>query len=388
MIQRRFGDGATDNVIGVHPSWPACNRGAARVVAALLILFAAPSCGSVPDDRPAASGTSGGPSTATSSTTGAGGANTGTAGATGTGGTTPLDDCSAPTTTVLADKQEQITSVALDAETVYWGNQDLDANRILTIPKAGGNVAILATTPQPSTNLVVDDTRVYWSEDTGDTTTIYSVAKASGPSTPAQLAMTTTGACSGLSVDSDHVYWASGHRIYSLPKSGGAAPTEFVKPSPVMNYDRRGVLADHDRVYWLEGNARIVSLPRSGVGPQHITSLVSHAHRFVIGAYEFYLGDPLGVPQDSGELFATPKDGGAGTVLVGAMDGVVEIAVNSSCVYWTTSQNGIRLQAVPALGGDPVTLAQVGASGAVIAADESGVYWGERDTHRLMRAIK
>jgi hypothetical protein len=356
------------------------------LVGAALLCLAATACGTVTDDHAAASssmtGGPGGASGGTNSTTGEGGASA----SSGTGG---ADACALPTITLLADQQETVTWIALDATSVYWGDQGPDANQIRTIPKAGGSVAVLATTEQPPGNLAVDDTHVYWSEDVGVTTTLYSIAKTGGPSAPKQLAMTGAGACSGLSVDADTIYWSAGPWIFSLPKGGAPAPTEFAMPDLVQDIDRRAVLADQDRVYWLEGNKLIVSVPKkSGSSPKKVFPLYNSARRFVVGEYAIFLGDPFGTPQDSGELVAVPKNGGAPTVLVAANEGVPEIAASSSCVYWTTSQNGNRLRAIPKLGGDPLTIAPVGGAGAVIAADESGVYWGERESHKLMRATK
>jgi hypothetical protein len=355
---------------------------------ATILCLAAAACGTVTDDHSAASsaagssmtGGSGGASSGTNSTTGEGGASA----SSGTGG---ADDCARPTIALLADKQETVTWIALDATSVYWGDQGPDSNQIRTMPKAGGSVAVLATTQQPPGNLAVDDTHVYWSEDVGVTTTLYSIAKAGGPSAPMQLAMTGTGACSGLSVDADTIYWSAGPWIFSLPKGGAPAPTEFAMPDPVQDIDRRAVLADQDRVYWLEGNNRIVSVPKSGSSPKKVFPLYNSARRFVVGEYAIFLGDPFGTPQDSGNLVAVPKNGGEPTTLVAGNEGVPEIAASSSCVYWT-SQKSNRLRAVPKLGGDPLTIAQVGGAGAVIAADESGVYWGERESHKLMRATK
>ena len=144
----------------------------------------------------------GGASSATDATSGAGGT---TSGGSGSGGASGASDCSAPTITVLAPKQEQITSIALDATNVYRGNQDFDGSRIRTTPKTGGLFTVLATTQYPPKNLAVDDTHVYWSEDLGVKSILYSVAKAGGPSAPQQLAVTTDSGCYGLSLDQDHV---------------------------------------------------------------------------------------------------------------------------------------------------------------------------------------
>ena len=288
-----------------HSVWTGSARRAIPAGAAIVCLTAA--CGSVADGRSAtASSTNAGPggaSSATNSTASAGGANSG---ASGSGGASAVDDCSAPTITVLAPKQEQITSIALDATNVYWGNQDFDGSRIRTMPKAGGLFTVLATMQYLPANLAVDDTHVYWSEDHGATSMLYSVAKAGGPSAPQQLAVTTDSGCLGLSLDQDHVYWTGDGWIYSIPKSGNASLTELVQPDPGDPYGRRSVIARNDRLYWLESQTRVVSMPKSGGVPTVLAAVAFDSARFAMDDDRIYVGG-LGGRRDRGNCSRSPR---------------------------------------------------------------------------------
>jgi hypothetical protein len=84
-------------------------------------------------------------------------------------------------------------------------------------------------------------------------------------------------------------------------------------------------------------------------------------------------GSSLGAFAALGALFPAPSSGMSSWI----------------CVYWTTTRQSVNhLRAVPKIGGDPITIAPVDMFGEVIAADDTGVYWGERETHRLMRATR
>jgi hypothetical protein len=361
-------------------------------IAASAALVAA-GCASVVDKSDVASGAvggmadgTGGASSPTNSTVGEGSA---AQGPTGSGGAGGPEDCTAPKVALLAAKQEWVTSIALDATNVYWGNKDLDANRIRTMPKAGGAVTVLVTTKEPPLNFAVDDTHVYWSEDHDVKTTLYSIVKTGGPSAPNVLAVTANSGCTGLSLDDDRVYWSGGAWIFSVPKDGSASLTELAKPDAMSIDDRHGLIADHDGLYWLESSTHISTMAKTGSAPMVLASLAIHAQGFAMDETRFYLGDPFVPPQGTGQLLALPRAGGTPMPLVTDLDGVFKIAATASCIYWTTgSQPVSQLRAVPKSGGNSIPIAQVDMFGGIIAADESGVYWGERENHQLMRATK
>ena len=88
-------------------------------------------------------------------------------------------------------------------------------------------------------------------------------------------------------------------------------------------------------------------------------------------------------------MLSVPTAGGPEAVLVADEEGVYQIAATSSCLYWTTAYlKENHLRAMPKSGGDPISIAPIDNQIQAIAADASGVYWGERDNHRLMRATK
>jgi hypothetical protein len=360
---------------------------------AALLCLAATACGTVTDDRSSASsaaassmtGGPGGASSGTSSTTGEGGAGA----SSGTGG---ADDCAAPKITVLASKQEWILSIALDDTYVYWGTQYLDGNWIRRMPKAGGVVTDLLATQGAPWHLTVDATRLYWAESTGsDTplkTTIYSMDKSGGASVPQVLAITSGGACTCVSLDQDQVYWSDSEHIYSVPKSGKVFLSELLQPSMEQGGYRHELVANHDRLYWLESEVRLESMPRSGGVPDVFATMSSGLLSLAMDQDRTYLAYAPGEIK-KGQLAASPTVGGPETILVADAGRVGALTVGGSCVYWTTDYLGSgHLRAVPKIGGDPVTLAQVDMLGQPLAADGSGVYWGDRGTHQLLHATK
>lgn len=384
---------------------PALDASGVTSAGAIILCLTVAACGSVViDERGAESsaaastlaGGAGGASGATGSSEGEGGATAGVGGSGGTGGT---PDCSVHKISVLAAKQPRINWIALDATNVYWSNEDLNKNQaqIRTMPKAGGSVTDLVTATASPRQIAVDGTHVYWSEvsvasvlgESSVKTTIYSIPKAGGPSAKKELAWVPGAFTTGLSVDPDRVYWSdSESAVYSVSRSGDPATIAFLTKDLPYALDRYDVKTDHDRIYWLENTASVVSMPKTGGVPTVIGGVPEHSSFFAMDEERIYWGD-TGLGAGTGQLVSVSKGGGPLTTVVANMDGVLAIAVNSSCVYWRTAHLPVNeLRTAPKSGGDPILIAPVEMSYAALAADDSGVYWEELSTHSLMRATK
>ena len=320
-------------------------------------------------------------------------------GAGGSAGTGGPPDCSVPKISVLAAHQPQINWIALDATNVYWSNEDFKKSegQIRMMPKAGGSVTDLVTTKASPRQFALDGTHIYWSEVipakvmgmSSAKTTIYSIAKAGGASSKKELTWDPGAFSTGISVDQERVYWSDSEgAIYSVAKSGDASVTTVLPAGPDGSLDRDGVKTDQDSIYWLEMNAKVMSMPKGGGAAKMVAAVPHSSFYFAMDEGRVYLGNIV-VGNGTGQMVSAPKSGGPVTTLVADMGGVLAIAVNASCVYWTTHSLIVnKLRAVPKSGGEPILIAPVEMSGGALAADESGVYWEESSTHSLMRATK
>ena len=206
--------------------------------------------------------------------------------------------------TALVQNSDDISSVAVDEANVYYGvngGTSSSGGGIYRVPLTGGAPVMLAAgvTLVPDF-LAVDDTDVYWgSVQPGDTpvagTLIGKVAKTGG--SPVAFASGAPGAfLRALAVDQDAVYWIQSGPVGVMrePKAGGA-PVVLATPS----YTRAPLVLDDSRVYWVD--------------------------------------------DDGYTIMTTPKDGGAASALAyetsssGSPPFIMDVAADSSGVYWTTS---------------------------------------------------
>jgi hypothetical protein len=105
-----------------------------------------------------------------------------------------------------------------------------------------------------------------------------------------------------------------------------------------MATDRRLVVLDDERLYWVDAQVMLKSVPKRG---GEVTVLAS---RLGLGALQLaaddthlYLAGQSGGGGERGQVARVPKAGGAVEVLVDESPVPTAVAVDGTHVYWTTS---------------------------------------------------
>jgi hypothetical protein len=154
-------------------------------------------------------------------------------------------------TTVLASGLKTPGGLVLQGGTLYFTDA---AGDLLSVPATGGSVTTLLTGPglPPNTEvadysppIAADDSNVYFSVcpfESGATPTLYRVPLGNG-GPPVALA---SSCATGIAVDANDVYWASGDIIDAVPIRGGA--TRVVATSAQLISG--GPVVDDANVYW------------------------------------------------------------------------------------------------------------------------------------------
>jgi hypothetical protein len=152
---------------------------------------------------------------------------------------------------VIATDQHHPTEVLVDDAAVYWINEgSFGDGTVMKAPKAGGAPTVLAYKLRRPRALALDDGNVYWiqsrlAEPGGDRDSVVRVAKAGGA--PMTLTDNQAGA-SALGVDDRNVYWATmfSGDIFGLPKAGGG---EGVVISDKQN-GPSSLAVDRSGIFW------------------------------------------------------------------------------------------------------------------------------------------
>jgi hypothetical protein len=254
-----------------------------------------------------------------SGSTGGASGGTGSGGLLGAGGGTSGCNEATCTPTMIASGQHEPRGIAVDGTSVYWTTKD---GFIMKAPSDGGPADQLASGQTQPFAITVDAKQAYWAN-------VDSVAKIAITGGSTTTLYSGGVSLNGLAIDSSHIYWTELGSVALAPIAGGAKTTLFNgQPQPLA------IAVDQTSVYW--------------------TDVV-------------------------GNVKATPKGGGAGTVLSActsssSMNYPAGIAVDANFVYWTDRYCGAVLKA-PKMGGAAMVLAsgQLGPWG--IAVDATHVFW-------------
>lgn len=319
----------------------------------------------------------------------------GSGGSGGSGGVGPLEGHSNPClgdqiTTLAANQHPQLpTAFVLDQDSVYWIDapsvNDLGQDtpmQLKSVPKSGGAVAVLATAKSFRQIHVADDD-IYWMSDDGTdhvTASLYSTPKSGGG------AITTIAVLPArqylVAVDSSTAYFQDYEALTfsSMPRSGGVQ-TILVPGAPKLAW----FLLDTQSIYWSSGNEAF-SLPKSGGTPTHLASLPAGALLRGQNAQNLYFN----LANDTEHSLLVSKSGGSPTLFG---NGRFTMAVDDHCTYWTpwpTSAGGTfdTLLGAPMSGGAASTLVTGLTAAAVMAADESGLYWIHPDAGLVMKMAR
>lgn len=299
-------------------------------------------------------------------------------GGSGSGGGSSVG-CGEGEITVLASKQDEPFAIALDDTNVYWGN--LGSGEVMTMPKSGGTPVVFASDVNGVTALTVTSTHVYWSTSSqadGSGGVIYETPKTGGKAKKklgSKLARVNQ-----IAVGDDRIYWTSLDGLWSALKTGGGA--NLVAQSKVPG--SWGISLDESRAYWIQEYG-ILSMPTPVGEPTFFAYAPLNLVVFGMDAANLYL-------ESSEGLIAKPKNGGPAVVINAAGTAAAAMAVTDECLYWTTpAASSVDVPTVGAVrksGGPLVQMATGKGARLLIAADESGAYWADRDAGTITKVTR
>jgi len=295
-------------------------------------------------------------------------------------------DSSAGAITVLATGQQGAYSIAVDSTSVYWNNYVVNGS-VMKVALDGGDPVTLAATQTMPEFMTIDAASAYWASDDA-------VGKVPlGGGTTATLVSGRQG-ITGITVAGDYLYWAEAGlgegAILKIPVDGGVAVT-----LASGQIDRLGISVFGSNVYF-GGSSNIEDVPSDGGLPVLLTPAdAGGVVQIAVNATHVYW------TSSAGTLMTVPIDGGVPVALVLGRTGTWGAVIDSANIYWTEYRpDGIvasapltRIMSNPLFGGATtggaiVTLASMQAGPFGIAIDDASVYWTNAIGGQVLKARK
>lgn len=245
--------------------------------------------------------------------------------------------------------------IAADATDVFWS----DGNNVCKTTIASKEIVYFAPTDSAA-NLLAADGNLYWMGDG----TVSKQALDGGPTTTFGMHPRV------FAVRGPRIAWADGDGIFAAPIAGGQATRLLTSPAP----QPLAMAADDKRVYWMDVNGTLSSLPWEG-GATTIVLGRGHPNLFVNrlavdddylywtseGAYSWAFGSliPPGTTGTS-RVLKVAKGGGTPIVVADSSPALMlyaEVLVDDTDIYWgTLSPKAGGIMRVSKTGGAPVHL--------------------------------
>lgn len=236
--------------------------------------------------------------------------------------------------------------IVVDAHNVYFtDNQGTDSN-VLSVPKEGGTVTVLASNVYDPSGIAVDAAYVYFV----DTSAVRKVPIGGGPVTA--LADAENAAYSAVAVDDDNVYWTNYAGLGStmqIPKAGGPPIT-----LDGGSHYPAGVLVTGGSVYWTAFSDYAIESAPVGGGPVVTIAADQPAPRWGLAADDtrLYWITEGTFPM---EIWSVPLDAGAPPALLGLAPSdwasATSLLVDAEYAYFSVDCSIVRL---PIGGGEPL----------------------------------
>lgn len=233
------------------------------------------------------------------------------------------------------------------------------------------------------TSLAVDAEAVYWTETNESDLPHGAVRKKLHDGSPAVTLASDENAPEHIALDGKgNVYWVSagmtGDDVRTVPTSGGAKATLAETGTDVS-----GLVSDGTTVFW--SAIDLGSAWRKGLAPGSTAEEIANGQT-TIRSLTMDHKHLFWASMNGGWVAQMRKTGGAVTEVVGHKDeDPKEVAVSATTVYWLGGYGGVGK--VPINGGTAVFRPQTPASVGVLRFDASGLYWVDKDADRVHRAV-
>lgn len=255
------------------------------------------------------------------------------------------------TVTTLA-RMPRVSSLAINATSVYFAAQDSDGG-VSSVPLQGGPTTAIVSGIPGAAGLVVDAARVYWTQSDSVATSSFVIGVASAPltggnpSTLSSVSYPDPGIedPQGLALSGGYLLWGVGPALLSTPVGGGTTVTltSATSGSPAS------IAADSANVYFTTcdpfGDGPLCPLvrePLAGGAPVTLDTAALEAAIAVDDASVYYARDYRG-PGDAGPsgyaaVWKVPIGGGSPILLATTVQGnpVSAVAIDATSVYFGT----------------------------------------------------
>jgi hypothetical protein len=282
----------------------------------------------------------------------------------------------------ISEPRNDINYIAVDSENLYW----VDQKNLNTMSVNGGSIVPLASLSNEPLDIIVNSNKVFWTETTGpahgETGTVKSIFKSGGIET---VFVQGGDAPRKLALFDDSLYWTEGGvighfegfgRIVKTPVNGGEETTVIAGISssspPIAVNSSHLFIADKWRIKRLHINGGIVeTIVAADDGIEDIAIDESNI---------YWIEEPISAVRKAplnGGLVTTLSDHGSGWGPPGP------IRVLNGYVYWMDGFDTI--EKVSVAGGPISTLASDLPFLNDFIVDETNVYFSEHDTGAIKK---
>lgn len=278
---------------------------------------------------------------------------------------------------LIAEELDIPTSLAVDADGVYWTSVGLDAmGSVHAWSKAASHeTAVLASAQPAPYALAASSGALFWANGADGRGAIMSVSTRGG----APSMLTAADAPEALVPAGDLIYFLEEHgggTISTVPRAGGARSLVATVGAAT------GLASDGRDLFYMVG--QVIRIPVGGGSPARLSESCFYPVTLAIDDTQVFYGC-----QD-GTLRAAPKVGGATRTLFhrdvggGSISG---IALDAANVYFTSTSDG-TINRVSKQGGAITVLASGETGAGPIAVDDVAVYYGTRGAAGAKSAVK